>query len=342
MSESARPLPFEPVNQLTEIAGDALSDTVTFSNTGTAYQGIKRVLIERTEQARLAGQIYWEPDEVVDRPLDIDELSGKVRYIPTFAYRRTLYDQRPACQCPLCGALETGNQVVTLPSDIDSTDFMDKFNSSFAISLNNFPYLDGQMLLASRQHTELFTDNQTRLLFDFMTRSGFAGAAMQLEGSGATIPEHAHISIFDEALPIFLSDYQPLKEDDGVVVAASVEHPSVCYKVHGDSMDARLEQTAAITRELKTRGLSLNFYLDNQANAYIIPRTNRRSAAMNMKVGLSLPAGIHNGYVEHSTTTDIEQLKREIWQHCQAITSEQLAAALKETTVQGEDPAAIL
>ena len=198
------------------------------------------------------------------------------------------------------------------------------------------------MLLASRQHGELFTGEQTRLLFDFMARSGFAGAAMQLEGSGATIPEHAHVSVFDEALPIFSSDYQPLKEGDGVVVAASAEHPSVCYKGYGDSMDARLGQTAAITRELETRGLSFNLYLDGQANAYIVPRTNRRSAAMNMKVGLSLPAGTHNGYVEHSTTTDIEQLKREIWQHCQAITGEQLATALKETTVQGEDPAAIL
>lgn len=342
MSEISRPLRFEALDRPTEIAGGTPSGYDAFCDTGTAYQGIKRVLIDRTEQARLARQIHWERDEVVDRPVDIDGLAGKVRYIPTFAYRRTLYDQRPACQCSLCGALETGNQVVTLPSDVDDTDFVDEFNSSFAVCLNNFPYLDGQMLLASRQHGELFTGEQIRLLFDFMARSGFAGAAMQLEGSGATIPEHAHVSVFDEALPIFSSDYRPLKEDDGVVVAASAEHPSVCYKVYGDSMDARLGQTAAITRELETRGLSFNLYLDGHANAYIIPRTNRRSAAMNMKVGLSLPAGTHNGYVEHSTTTDIEQLKREIWQHCQAITGEQLATALKETTVQGEDPAAIL
>ena len=342
MSESVRPLPFEAADQPTEIVGDILSDSGTFSDTETAYQGIKRLLIERTEQARLAGQIYWERDEVVDRPVDIDGLAGKVRYIPTFAYRRTLYDQRPACQCSLCGTLETGNQLVTLPSDIADTDFVDRFNSSFAVCLNNFPYLDGQILLASRQHGKLFTDDQTRLLFDFMARSGFAGAAMQLEGSGATIPEHAHISVFDEVLPIFSSDYQPLKEGGSVVVAVSAEHPSVCYKVYGDSMDARLEQTTVITRELEARGLSFNLYLDSQANAYVIPRTNRRSAAMNMKVGLSLPAGTHNGYVEHSTTTDIEQLKQEIWQHCQAITGEQLATALRETTVQGENPAAIL
>jgi hypothetical protein len=238
--------------------------------------------------------------------------------------------------------LETGNQTITLPSDTGDIDFVDKFNSSFAVTPNNFPYLDGQMLLASRQHRELFTDDQNRLLFDFMARSGFAGAAMQLEGSGATIPEHAHISIFDEALPIFSSDYQPLKEVDGVVVAASAEHPSVCYKVYGDSIDARLDQTKAITRELEARGLSFNLYLDGEANAYVIPRTNRRSAAMNMKVGLSLPAGTHNGYVEHSTATDIELLKREIWEHCQETTGDQLAAALRDTTVQGEDPAAIL
>lgn len=192
MPESLNPLPFEAADRPTEIVADVLSDG-TFSDAGTTYQGIKRVLIDRSEQARLAGQIYWERDEVVDRPVDIDGLVGKVRYIPTFAYRLTLYDQRPACQCSLCGALETGNQVVPLPSYTHYADFVDKFNSSFAVSLNNFPYLDGQMLLASRQHRELFTDDQNRLLFDFMAHSGFAGAAMQLEGSGATIPEHAHI-----------------------------------------------------------------------------------------------------------------------------------------------------
>jgi hypothetical protein len=311
MSESLRPLPLGEMEQPTEIAVDVLSDGV-FSY-GTAYQGMKRVLLNRTEQARLAGQIYWERDEVVDRPINIDGLAGRVRYIPAFAYRRTLYDQRPTCQCSLCGVLESDGHAVTLPSDTDDADFVDKFNNSFVVSLNNFPYLDGQMLLASRQHRELFTDDQNRLLFDFMARSGFAGAAMQLEGSGATIPEHAHISIFDEVLPIFSSDYRPLKEGDGVVVAASTEHPSVCYKVYGDSIDARLDQTKAITRELEARGLSFNLYLESQANAYLIPRTNRRSAAMNIKVGLSLPAGTHNGYVEHSATTDIEQLKREIW-----------------------------
>ncbi len=263
MSENLRPLRLEEVDQLAEIAVEVLSDGA-FSDARTTYQGIKRVLIDQTEQARLAGKIYWEQDEVVDRPVDIDGLAGKVRYIPTFAYRRTLYDQRPACQCSLCGVLETGNQVVTLPSDTDDADFVDRFNSSFAVSLNNFPYLDGQMLLASRQHRELFTDDQNRLLFDFMVRSGFAGAAMQLEGSGATIPEHAHISIFDEALPIFSSDYRPLKEGDGVVVAASAEHPSVCYKVYGDSIDARLDQIKAITRELEARGLSFNLYLDGE------------------------------------------------------------------------------
>jgi hypothetical protein len=341
MSESLRQLPSEAVEQPAEITLDVLSDGA-FSDARTTYQGIKRVLIGRIEQARLAGQIYWERGEVVDRQVDIDGMAGKVRYIPTFAYRRTLYDQRPDCQCSLCGVIETGHEAISLPSKIADTSFVDKFNSTFAVSLNNFPYLDSQMLLASRQHRELFTDDQNRLLFDFMAHSGFAGAAMQLESSGATIPKHAHVSIFDEALPIFSSNYRSLKEDDGVVVAASAEHPSVCYKVYGDSMDARFDQTKAIIRVLATRGLSFNLYLDDKANAYVIPRTNLRSAAMNMKVGLSLPAGMHNGYVEHSTSTDIEQLKREIWQNCQETTGDQLAAALRDTTVQGEDPAAIL
>ena len=68
MSEISRSLPFEAVDQPTGIAGDILPGTGTFSDTETACHGIKRVLIDRTEQARLAGQFYWERDEVVDRP----------------------------------------------------------------------------------------------------------------------------------------------------------------------------------------------------------------------------------------------------------------------------------
>lgn len=324
-----------PVERPEVLQSDSCSDAAT------AYLGIRSVLLTRTKGARHAGQIYWERDEVVDRTVNIDGLAGRVRYIPTFAYRRSLYDQRPVCECSLCGALETDDKIIQLPAGA-GTVFRDKFNNSFAVFLNNFPYLEDQVLLASRQHEELFTADQYGLLFNFMAGTKLAGAAMQLEGSGATIPEHAHISIFNEALPIFLSEYRSLKESDGVVVAASAEHPSVCYKIYGISIDAKINQTAAIMHELSRRGLSFNLYLDDQASAYVIPRTNRRSISTNMKVGLSLPAGTHNGYVEHSTTTDIKQLKQEIWQHCQAITGEQLAAALRDTTVQGEDPAAIL
>ncbi len=340
MLKDARTLSFETADQPTEIDVETLSEGV-FNDAGI-YQGIKHALLDQTEQARLAGQIYWERDAVIDLPLDIDGLAGKVRYVPTFAYRRTLYDQRPVCPCSLCGVHKAADNAVMLSADADNADFVGEFNNSFTTYLNNFPYLDGQILLASRQHRDFFTGNQYRQLFNFMAHTGFAGAAMQLEGSGATIPEHAHISVFDEVLPIFSSDYRPLKEGDGVVVAVSAEHPSICYKVYGDSMRARLKQTTAITRALGARGLSFNLYLDGEANAYVIPRTNRRSAAMDMKVGLSLPAGTYNGYVEHSTTTDIEQLKWEIWQHCETITGKQLATALRETTVQGEDPAAIL
>lgn len=341
MSESETHLPVEPVERPSEIE-EAVSLDDTFCGARTTYQGIRRLLIDETEHARLTGVVYWNQNDVVDRPVVIDGLAGKVRYIPTFAFRRALYDRRPDCNCSLCEGYESGSHAVQLQSDLGNSAILDQFNSNFAVYLNNFPYLDGQILLATRRHRDVFTDDQNRLLFDFMAHSGFAGAAMQLEGSGATIPDHAHISVFDEALPIFSSDYLPLQEGDGVVVAASSEHPSICYKVYGDSMEARLKLTTFIMRAIETRGLSLNLYLDNQASAYIIPRTNRRSVSMNMKVGLSLPAGMHNGYVEHSTTTDIELLKKEIWQLCQEVTDEQLATALRETTLQGEDPTSIL
>ncbi|MES2970847.1 MAG: hypothetical protein V4702_00820 [Patescibacteria group bacterium] len=339
MTEQLKPDTFEILDPFT--TSDRLSEGIP-PHAATALQGLKHVLLARLEEARLGGHVYWNRDEIVDRPVDIDGLAGKVRYIPTFAYRKAVYDQRPACPCSLCGVLESRDNVITLPDKDADSDFMDKFNDSFALGFNNFPYFDGQLLLTVRQHRELFTRNQYGLIFDFMERTKFAGAAIQLHGSGATIPEHAHISLFDEVLPIFSSEYRPLKEKDGVVVSASTEHPSVCYKIDGESKGAKLDRTTAILDELLRLGLSFNLYFDSQSSAYVIPRTNRRARSIDMKVGSPLAAGVYYGYVEYSNTSDIELLKQEIWQRCQEITGKELAAALKETTVQGEDPAAIL
>lgn len=314
----------------------AISDSVI------AYQGIRHMLLAQTENACSTGEVYWERDRIVDLPVDIGGLEGKIRYIPTFAYRQLLYDQRPACNCSLCGAFSNENKLTALPTEAEDRGLVEKINNSFIIKLNDFPYLANQIILASREHRKLFTPKHYEMLFDFMAHTKFAGAAMQLKGSGATIPEHAHISIFDERLPIFSSHYQPIAESDDVTVGLSIEHPSVCYKVYGESSNIKLNQTMKIIKNLDSRGLSYNLYFDEFANTYVIPRTNERSVSMNMKVGLSLPAGTYNGYIEHPATTDVDHLKQAIWQHCQEITGEQLATALKETTLQDENPAAIL
>lgn len=338
MSEYSRSSTVSPTESSRET--DSTSASATYES--IAGKGMKQALLARTETARADGLVYWESSEVVDRPLDIDGFPGKVRYIPSFAYRQTLYDHRPTCDCSLCNAMDDRDKVILPPVDIlAQSDFIKKFDESFVVCLNNFPYLESQMLLASRQHQTLFTDDQYRLLFEFMKHTQFTGAALQLEGSGATIPEHAHISVFDEELPIFSSDYRPIREDGATITSISTEHPSICYKIHEGSAESRFEQMTLIIDELERRSLSFNLYFDEKTDVYIIPRTNRRSTSANMKVGLSLPAGMYNGYVEKSSNSDIELIKEEIWQHCESMTNTQLAKALEETTVQGENPAAI-
>lgn len=307
------------------------------------YGNVKNALIARFENAVSAGKVYWEKAAVVDRSVNIEGLQGYVRYVPTFAYRRTIYDKEHTySKCRLCEAFESGEVTIPLPkANIFDQDFMQAFESAFVVCLNNFPYLDGQLLLASRQHSTVFTPEQYLLLFEFMKRIKFAGASLQVKGSGATIPEHAHISIFNEVLPIFLSSQQALTNFGETNITISSEHPSVCYKIAGGSSEKKLKQTNNILDKLTEHNLSFNLYVDESANIYIIPRTNRRSASLNWKVGSSLPAGIHNGYIEQSQSHDIQGLKREIWDECNSITEIQLITALRETTYQG-DPIRVL
>lgn len=302
---------------------------------------LKQYLLERVQEGILEGSVYWHELEVEDRPIDIGGLNGKVRFIPSFAYRRLIYDQRPTSVCALCEAIESREKVVPLPVTLKG-DFLKQLIDNFIVLRNNFPYLDSQVLMAAKQHAELFTAKQYMLLFEFMRRTQFSGAAMQLEGSGATIPGHAHISIFNEKLPIFLSSYSTLYQKGETTVSFSLEHPSVCYKIAHGSIASKYAETNRIILRLNAQNLSFNLYIDSHANTYIIPRTNRRSRTLGIKVGLSLPAGTHNGYIEQLATSDIEEIKEAIRLHCEEITSTQLVTALRETTVPNRDAKTLL
>ena len=167
------------------------------------------------------------------------------------------------------------------------------------------------------------------------------GVGMQLIGSGASFPEQAHISVFDEPVPLFASDHQVFRHDDGVEIGTLLEHPSVCYKITGESEPGRVAHTKFIMGRLAARGLSYNYYLDSSASGYIIPRTQRDSPSLGTKVGLSLAAGTHNGTPQNPQLADVEELKISIRRNCEEMMANRLAATLRETTIQGEDPATI-
>ena len=302
---------------------------------------IKQHLLRCVEQGILDGHVYWRGSEVEDRPIDIEGLKGKVRFIPSFAHRQVIYDRRPSFVCALCEAAKSREKVISLPTTVKG-DFLKQFTENFIIFRNNFPYLDGQILMAAKQHVELFTAKQYMLLFEFMERTQFSGAAMQLAGSGATIPGHAHISIFNEELPIFSSRYSTLYQEGETIVSFSLEHPSVCYKITDGSIGSRYDEVNRIILRLNAQNLSFNLYLDSHASIYIIPRTNRRSKTLGIKIGLSLPAGTHNGYIEQLATSDIEEIKEAIRLHCEGVTSTQLVIALRETTVPNKGAKTLL
>lgn len=304
---------------------------------------IREALILYLSQAIISGEVFWQKDRVIDRQIYIDAFPVNVRFVPTFAYRRLLYDKdKVSPGCPICMISSDGKIELPFTQPDEPKGPLFDFEQFFSFFVNNFPYLNNQFMLTSVEHKPEFSYDDYLLLLKFMATTGFAGASLQLLGSGATIPEHAHISIFDEQLPIFSLRYEPVDFNDQSSLSYSTDHPSAVYMVDGKVNEARLDRTFSIVENLLKNDLSFNLYIDQKSRIYLVPRTNRRSKTLDIKVGSSLPAGFHNGYAEKSESLEIEALEQEIWEQCQNTDEDKLRIALEETTLPRKDALSVI
>ena len=179
---------------------------------------IKNYIVKQLDER---SDIYWNYKDVKDHYFVLNKFKGKKRFVPTFAYRQVLYDtgdSKNAPVCRLCKNIKIGTNSVKLPlqlaGDRPTRQWFTDFRKLFDIEVNNFPYFNKQILVCPKRHELFFSKKDLHLLFRFMRYSRFKSALMQIVGSGATISDHAHISICDEDLPIFYLKRQKCFEFD--------------------------------------------------------------------------------------------------------------------------------
>jgi hypothetical protein len=305
---------------------------------------VNQEILAWVEGAIADGRVHWEQGGVVDRPLYPTGLSGKVRFVPTFAYRKVFYDgASPEPGCPFCTVLgrRESRQFTLRLATISQQRFAHQFDASFALCLNNFPYFRSQVTLVARRHRPTFSPEEYALIMDFMRWSKLRAGIMQLAGSGASIPDHAHLAVFDEPLPLFGAARRVLAVNDDVLVYVCTDYPGIAYFIsHGTVVD-RARQVHRLFATIVSWGLSLNLYFDAAGSVFVIPRTRRRGLSLDRKMGAAPMAGVYLGYAENADTQDIEALKAMIWASCQELTAAQWSQALTETTLHG-DPTLLL
>jgi len=170
-----------------------------------------------------------------------------------------------------------------------------------------------------------------------MLSSGFVAASIQIRGSGATLPDHAHVSIFNETLPILKLESTNIGFIQGVGVERCERYPGVVLVLaHGD-IHSRAVALTVLCRRLERHSLSYNLYIDSKARVVVVLRVRSHPISYQVKVGTTTAAGMYIPYFEDSNSKDaqvLQELMRSRWLCTNGL---EVATSLRETVFQ-DDP----
>lgn len=304
---------------------------------GPAEFDLRTVARTAITEAVAAGKVFWGRQDVVDSALQTGALKCKVRYVPDFAFRQLLYDAPDAVPkegCRLCPAVVRAEAEVPLEdvrAQLAGLGWWSRFDSHFALQVNNFPYFDGQLVAITREHRSTLTPPDYRVILEFLAATRFRTAALQVGGSGATIPEHAHITLADESLPIFDLPRPPIGDDRDADVALAEGYPGGLLVIAGGGIPDRVAVLAGLLEDLQRRRIAFNLFADDAAVVYLVPRLAEYSPAIARKIGSVEVAGVFLGNALGATTRDVNRLRGLIRARCEAMTPEQFLTALRQT-----------
>lgn len=226
-----------------------------------------------------------------------------------------------ASGCPMCAM----NPEIRIDSGADG----EAWGQHFELFVNQYPYLDDQIIALDRVHRPVTPPSSVISLLEMLRSIHMASFAHQQVGSGASFPAHSHFAVTTERFAIFEQPYDTLL-DCSEVRFETAFLPHMVFRMKGTGLESCLALAYEI---LASMGLSYNLYGDAHGWAYVVPRTQRASQTLDMKVGLSLPAGVLNIYrapeLEESYSVWVHRMRLEM----QAVSARVVSEALEESCV---------
>jgi hypothetical protein len=229
------------------------------------------------------GDVHWDAVAVHDAPLQVDGMIAISRSVTTLAAKHIPQGtRRKAESCGLCDLMTRGplDCLAHLPHLAELM-----CNAKLVCTVNNYPFCQDQLLISAIDHQRSMTVRQwiaIRHLFDALE---IASGAFQTNGSGATVPNHAHISLFDERLPIHDLSVQPLRTCSRISVGVLRGYPAAALIVGGESSEIEMRGTAHLLDILEQDGHSSNVIMGHKYGTIVIPRRSERDPTTQRRVG---------------------------------------------------------
>lgn len=259
-----------------------------------------------------------------DRELLLNQMKCKVRFIPSFEKRYSEWDKKAieTTYCPFCNRWDNSKKTV-----------FDEFH----IIENDYPFMSNQFTIFGKDHIEYFDANKIISAINLVNiNPDCQSGGLQISGSGASIPKHAHFSISDEKLPIFNLKSELLIKERYFKISRFIGCPHLALIITGETNTIALV-AERILKKIISMGLSYNLLFKKGNEIIIIPRTSEESTSLKRKVGVSLVGGIYPCYME-TVQPEIQKvdIKKEMLAHWKSVASDDLVNALQETTIAPE------
>ncbi|MFS1282991.1 hypothetical protein ACFDB1_11175 [Enterococcus lactis] len=248
----------------------------------------------------------------------------KVRFIPSFVNRYNRWDSNIVLSnhCPFCGKW---TEALPVP------------NSSFRLIKNDYPFMSNQYTVFGKKHQQFLSGEEIASAVELVHRmSDCESGSLQILGSGASIPHHAHFSISNEKYPINDLKREVIFDSEMYRISRILGSPHLVVVISGKVTHIS-KLTEQILKHFRYQNLSYNILLTKKKEIFIIPRTQENSITLQRKVGVSLVGGIYPCYTPiKSRFINSDELLKEMFKHWERVSELDLLSALQETTISSE------
>ncbi|WP_295344560.1 hypothetical protein [uncultured Streptococcus sp.] len=262
--------------------------------------------------------------EKYDRTINLVGMPCHIRFIPSFIERYKKWDAeiRRGSLCPFCDISAKTNKIQS---------------STFRYLENDFPFMLNQFTIFCIKHKQFLNCNELEYALDLIKKSCvLKSGSLQIKGSGASIPEHAHFSVSSEIYPISILERKTLVCSKNYNIEQILDIPHLAIVISG-SMSYISKITNKILSNIRRIKLSYNLLMTENEEIIIVPRTNEYSATLGRKVGVSLVGGIYPCYLKNVVKGKNElDVLLEMFKHWEIVNSENLINALNETTISAD------